>query len=246
MIEWNQLFSTDGLYKSTGGDIATTLLNGHVFLRAESNSAEKETAINICARIGFDVIGYDLPILKIYSSEENINRPVNVFINCGPFVPATAKNAGISVDEQQGRTYVTLYGESLELLREKGKELYRFCAKKKGENTTEHRSYAPISNDLAEITGINGLFPDRDSDLLADGLIADLILEDSASDEDIIDYAHLAARLAGETTEISLPLSLLKSRDQSENTPKIKMDKSARIAYHPSTHELCIGHGASD
>lgn len=242
MSELSGLFSAGSLYSSEGG-ASTTILNGHVFLRAQSSAVEKEIAVNLCARIGFDVVGYDLPILKIYAGEECVQRPVNIFINCGPFAPATGE--GIAWDTLDGCVYVTLYGRDMEALREKGAELYSFCAKKKDASQRE-RASSPISNDLAGITTINGLFADRDGDLLADELLAEIVIEDHASDVDIIDYAHLAARLAGETTELCLPMSFLRSRARGEGAPTVSMNESASIAYHPSSCELRLGHRATD
>ncbi|MCL2873952.1 MAG: M14 family metallopeptidase [Defluviitaleaceae bacterium] len=225
------LFTAKGMFKGIDASKQNQdmILNGNIFIRPNCTGVEKEIAVNLCARIGIEVLGFDLPIVKIYSNENQLTYPVNIFINCGPFFKSEP-GAEILVDSTKGKTYITLCGIDIEALTRKGKELYGLAEAKSQPSKNNIPNPEIIkSKDLSDIMSIKGMFDDNDYDFQADDFTGKIIIEDDCSDENLINYAHIAAKIASQTISIALPIAVLASKARGLNSPTVELSKDGSI-----------------
>jgi len=60
-----ELYTVNGILQDFNADGLPDALGGRVILRPNSSMSEKKVAINICARIGFETTGLDLPFAEV-------------------------------------------------------------------------------------------------------------------------------------------------------------------------------------
>ena len=245
-MDLHTLFAAGGLFKSLDGRDSSVILNGHVFIPPNSPAAVKAIAANLGARIGLEVVGFDLPIVKIYQEVGQVCRPVNIFINCGPFYNADAE-AALVFDNADEKIYVTLSGKNHTALAQKGLELYAQSAaavpspKAEGQPNHEIRKSA----DLADSLTVKGLMTDCDGDFIADDFAGKIILDDACTDEEAVHLAHIAAKIASQTTELVFPAALLASEAESITGPSIRLTAGNAIE-RLADGSLRIGKDACD
>ncbi len=233
MNKLEKLFSKDGIYKLSKSSNCL-LLNGQVFIPKNPSRDVVELCANICGRLGFEAVGYDLPIVKIYTKEDDIEYPCNIFINCGPFIESCGIS-NISFTKKDDKMYFTLSGEMSTLP-------YGFFDTPLGEYTDAKSLNTKF--DLADILSCDGFYKDQNKDFISDEFLGKVILNENITDKLAIEYCHICARLGSETSGLTLPMTSFEKLKEGEGFNIILEENSSSISL--IKNDLLIGEDAVD
>ena len=84
MKSLEELYTISGILVDNNEDGYADDLKGYVVLDEDSSLVEKEIAVNLCGRLGYETMGLDLPIVKVGKDLEYLDG-TNIYLNPGFF-----------------------------------------------------------------------------------------------------------------------------------------------------------------
>lgn len=124
MKSLEELYTISGILVDNNEDGYADDLKGYVVLDEDSSLVEKEIAVNLCGRLGYETMGLDLPIVKVGKDLEYLDG-TNIYLNPGFFQYDLEDNKSlIRLESSNNHNFVVFSAGSEKALIYGGEYLY--------------------------------------------------------------------------------------------------------------------------